>query len=232
MTSDASPIEMLLQKIRQYPIKTQQRTIETYIRYALRHNTDEDVVFFCNKLIHQENDNPGYLNSRVLDSAIDNEVNNGDKIRQKINQRLDALLSDSIGEVDKYSNVYEKLSQLETVFDEIKQSLIRITPKSKKTSSMSIRDTLKSIETDTALHQEAMLYAAQMMFDRLFDSLNPDLGESHLEENVLLDKSLKQAALFEATKETYGQLLAYHQSDKFTRDFQVSYKQYLRKNQR
>jgi len=73
-----------------------------------------------------------------------------------------------------------------------------------------------------------MVNAAQVMFDRIFESINPDAAENYLDQSILQVGPLKKAALLDAAKEKYTQLLEYHQSGNFIRDYKVNYKRNLR----
>jgi len=229
MTSNPNQLQMLLQKVRQYPVSVQRQTLELYISYALRNDNVEDIKKFCQNLLENEEASPGSINTVTLNEAINFELNDGEKIKQRISKKLDTALASYRNSRTSDTDVYQKLEDIEKVLNEIQTGLKHITSKSKRSEDLTISEMLTEIKRNIEYHDKAMLNAAQIMFDRIFKAINPDNAENYLDQSVLQVGPLRKSALLDASKEKYHQLLEYHQSGKFIRDYKVNYKQYLRK---
>ena len=230
--TDPSQLHMLLQKIRQYPVNVQQQTLELYITHELRINKSEDIKLLCQELLNKENQSPGFINVDALNDAIDYEINNADRIRQRISHKLDDMMHSYDAETqtvqETQSDVYQKLDDLDNLLTEIQQGLSSMIGKSKRNQSLSVTEMLSQIQRHKENSDQAMIDAAQTMFDRIFESINPDAAENYLDQSILQVGPLKKAALLDAAKEKYTQLLEYNQSGNFLRDYKVNYKRNLR----
>lgn len=228
MNIEPSQFQMLLQKIRQFPVYTQQQTLELYILYVLRNDSIEDIKQFCQDLLSEETKNPGFINTVSLNDALNHEINNGEKIKQRIAKKLDHILdSYNISGLSE-QDVYLKLENIDKSLNEIQLGLKNVVGSSKRYDNLSTTEMLTKIQQENRHHNDAMLDTLQIMFDRIFESINPDAAENYLDQSMLQVGPLKKAALFDASKEKYHQLLEYHQSGKFIRDYKVNYKRYLR----
>jgi len=228
MSTDPSQIQMLLQKVRQYPVHIQRQTLELYITHMLRNDSVKDIKRFCQNLLENEVNNPGFINSVSLNGAINHEINDGAKIKQRISKRLGVILSSYDNSETSEIDVYRKLEDIENMLNEIQVSLKNIVGNTKQSEKLTISEMLAKIQQKSELHDDAMLNAAQIMFDRIFESINPDSAEDYLDQSVLQVGPLKKSALLDASKEKYNQLMEYHQNGNFIRDYKVNYKRYLR----
>jgi len=228
MSIDPNQIQMLLQKVRQYPAHIQRQTLELYITHILHNDGVKDIKRFCQNLLENELNSPGFINTVTLNKAINYEINDGNKIKQRISKKLDVILSSYDNSEIPETDVYKKLEDIEKMLNEIQVGLKNVVGNSKQSEKLTISEMLTKIQQNTQHHDDAMLNTAQIMFDRIFESINPDAAENYLDQSVLQVGPLKKSALLDASKEKYNQLLEYHQSGKFIRDYKVNYKRYLR----
>ena len=230
MIADPSQLQMLLQKIRQFPVRVQRQTLELYIFYVLRNDSVEDIKDFCKNFLEKEVNNSSVVNVVSLNIAINHEINDGDRIKQRISKKLETILS-TYGDLNMSDNdVYQRIDKLDKMLHEIQSGLKKVVGNSKRYDNLTVSEMLNKVQQERADHDEAMLNAAQVMFDRIFESINPDAAENYMDQSLLQVGPSKKSALLDASKEKYNQLLEYHQSGKFIRDYTVNYKRLLRKN--
>jgi len=224
MVAESDQLNLLMQKIRQYPVNVQKHTIRLFLSYVLRHDSKEDVTSFCESMLRAEK-----MDSKVLGQALAHQIHDEVIIKQRISQKLENIIHQMTTEGCDSIDVYDRLAQLESLCENVKSSVKKIAEKTKKCEAIGTVEMLHKVESDLSYHEEAMMHAAEVLFDRIFESVNPESAASYLDQSVLQVGPLKKAAMYDATKDKYNQILEYHQMGKFKQDFTVIYKRYLRK---
>jgi len=216
-----SDFSVLVNKLNGLSSVDKSNAIQILILSKLKNYDADEVLGFLCELQKQKVDQFSDLEKHIHDFE-----NSGPKIKYRIEKRISRLGELLDVDMNSQDNIYKHMDVLIAKVENLES---RISEHPGKKETKNIGENIEDLLNWDSQHLNATHSTVESIIERIIESLDPESSYKYLDNSVIRVGPLKKAAMFDAIKEKYSQVVAYHEEGKMLRDFKVLYKQELKK---
>lgn len=217
-----SKYSVLLARLKTEPVDTRIRAIQILLLSELRYLDKSELLILSKKILGNDT-----FDFNTLEKEIEKYNDVVKPLLDRLGRKIDAIDFTATDRQSYSENVSSKLANLTAQLNEFNQKITEAGRLYDKNCN-SIEDAINIFTRFSELHQYAMNNAAEIIIQRLIESFDPEALENYIDNSVIKVGPLKKAALFDAMKDKYEQILMYQKEGKMLRDFKVHYKSELK----